>query len=84
MTAKQALLYSRDKFKTVSDAWSHAIHLISYPCYNPKDYKVKSFSEEMEELFLHYVAYGFLYLNEKENWTFKILSIEEALGIINQ
>lgn len=83
MTAKQALLYSRDKFKTVSDAWSHAIHLISYPCYNPKDYEVKSFSIEMEELFNDYVTYGFLYLNEKENWTFKILSIEEALGIIN-
>ena len=54
MTAKQALLYSKDKFKTISDAWSHTIHLISYPCYNPKDYKIKSFSEEMEELFIVY------------------------------
>ena len=83
MIAKQALLYSKDKFKTVSDAWSHTIHLISYPYYNPKDYKAKSFSEEIEELFNDYVAHSFLYLNEKENWTFKNLSIEEALKLIN-
>ena len=83
MKAIQSLTYSINKFKTVSDAWSHTIHLLSYPCYNPSDYKPKSFFEEMNELFEDYVNYGFLYKNDKGSWIFSPISIEEGLDIIN-
>ena len=83
MKALQSLTYSKDKFKTVSDAWSHTIHLLSYSCYNPSDYKPRSFYEEMNELFEDYVKYGFLCLNEKGSWIFNPISIEDGLDIIN-
>lgn len=82
MKAKQCLFYAREKFNTVSDAWSHAIHILSYPCYNPSDYKSKSFFEEMQELYEEYCKYGFIYEDEKGNLRFSTTSIEEGLKII--
>lgn len=79
MTARQAFNYSIE-FKNVGDAWSHIVFLLSYPAYTPKDYSSKTFSEEMAELFHEYVKYGFIYINEKGNWVFKDISIEEAIG----
>lgn len=83
MKAIQSLLYAKDRFKTVSDAWSHTIHLLSYPCYYPNDYESKKWSDEMNELFEDYVKYNFLYQNEKGNWIFNTISIEDGLDIIN-
>lgn len=83
MTAYQALFYSKEKYTMVSDAWSHAIHLLSYHCYFPAGYKYKGFSIEMEELFEDFKKYGFVFLDEKEKWQFKReLSIEDGIKII--
>lgn len=82
LKAKQCLLYAKDRFKTISDAWSHTIHLLSYPCYNPSDYKPKTYQEEMQELYEEYRKYGFIYEDEKGNLRFSTTSIEEGLKII--
>jgi len=83
MTAYQALFYSKEKYKTISDAWSHAVHLLSYSCYFPAGYKYKGFSVEMEELFEDFKKYGFIFLDEKGKWQFKRdLLIEDGIKII--
>lgn len=82
MKAKQCLLYAEDRFKTTSDAWSHAIHILSFPRYYPKDYKVSSFLEETQELYEDYRKYDFIYEDEKGNLRFSTTSIEEGLKII--
>lgn len=82
MTAKRCLLYAKDKFKTISDAWSHSVFLLSYSCYAPNDYESKDFSVEIEELFKDFQKFGFIYLNDKDNWQFASKTIEEGLKII--
>ena len=90
MTTKQCLLYAKIAgFKTIADAWSHAVFILSYPKYYPKDYKsknsnsAKNWAIELEELFEDFKKKGFIYLNEKKNWCFKDLNIEEGLNIVS-
>ena len=88
MKAKECLFYSKDKFKTISDAWSHISFILSYPRYYPDGYEPKSldvaknWADEIEELFEEFKKYGWIYLNEKENWEFKKMDIKEGLASI--
>ncbi len=83
MKAKNCLLYSKDKFKMISNAWSHITFVLSYPRYYPDGYEPKSldvaknWADEIEELFEEFKKYGWIYLNEKENWEFKKIDIKE-------
>ncbi len=97
MKAIECLLYSQDKFKTVSDAWSHTIHFLSYPKYYPKEYvpkisakqfpieiaNAKNFVEEIEELFEEFIKYKFICFNDKENSIFMDLTIEDGIRQIH-
>ena len=97
MKAKDCLLYSKDKFKTTVDAWSHIDLVLSYSRYYPDGYEpkvsikkdradevnvAKNWVLEMEELFEEFKKYGFLFKNEKDNWEFEKLSIEDGLARI--
>lgn len=85
MKAKDCLLYSKDKFKTTADAWSHIVSSLSFPIYYPEGYEPKdkdiskNWALETEELFEEFKKYGFLFKNEKDNWEFEKLSIEDGL-----
>lgn len=86
MKAIECLLYSQDKFKTVSDAWSHTIFVLSYPVYYPEGYKPKSlniaknWADEIEELFEDFKRHGLIFKNEKGNWEFKKINIKEIIS----
>ena len=69
----------------ISDAWSHITFVLSYPRYYPDGYKPKSldvaknWADEIEELFEEFKKYKFVFKNEKDNWEFEKLSIEDGL-----
>lgn len=89
MKAKDCLLYSKNEFKTIADAWSHIVNSLSFPIYYPEGYEPKdkdiskNWALETEELFEEFKKYDWIYLNDKGNWTFKNLKIEEALEIVS-
>ena len=85
MKAKDCLLYSKGTFKTTADAWSHIVSSLSFPIYYPERYEPKdkdiskNWTLETEELFEEFKKYGFLFKNERDNWEFEKLSIEDGL-----
>ena len=87
MTVKQCFSYAKAAgFKTIADAWSHAVFILSYPKYYPQDYKpknsdnAKNWAIELEELFEDFKEKGYVYLNEKENWSFVSEEINNELA----